>query len=179
MCRARADVRVFDDQAYGAAVSRGRIPLSRIPTLARAGTRGGAVTPSRPPVDTWWVRLRGDDARVRLLCLPSAGAGAAAYARWPELGASAGIQVLSARLPGRETRMAERPWSDIDQMVTALAAPNACWAARWSSSVTVCPCRHSEHLPGAPHGGGGRAAARRPGEPRVRRSAVFCAVTAA
>lgn len=80
------------------------------------------MTPSRPPVDTWWVRLRGDDARVRLLCLPSAGAGAAAYARWPELGASAGIQVLGARLPGRETRMAERPWSDIDQMVTALAA---------------------------------------------------------
>jgi surfactin synthase thioesterase subunit/glycosyltransferase involved in cell wall biosynthesis len=56
---------------------------------------------------------------LRLFCFPYAGAGAAAYRPWiGKLGAS--VAVSPARLPGRETRMAESPFTDMAHLVAAL-----------------------------------------------------------
>ncbi|MFF5985045.1 thioesterase II family protein [Streptomyces olindensis] len=49
-------------------------------------------------------------ARVRLVCVPHAGAGAATFDRWAA-GLPDEVEVVAVRLPGRETRMRERPFS--------------------------------------------------------------------
>jgi surfactin synthase thioesterase subunit len=69
----------------------------------------------------WFVPLRTrPDAQVRLVCFPSAGAGASVYGRWaqhlpPELDAWA------AQLPGREARRLERSLSDIHEIADTCA----------------------------------------------------------
>lgn len=50
-----------------------------------------------------------------LLCLPYAGGGTLDYRAWPEQFPDH-IQVVAARLPGRETRMKERPLTSIRDM---------------------------------------------------------------
>ncbi|MCL5743582.1 MAG: thioesterase domain-containing protein, partial [Acidobacteria bacterium] len=58
-------------------------------------------------------------ARTRLICLPHAGGGTAAYQRWAgRLGAE--IAVYPAILPGRETRGAEKPFDCMESLVEAL-----------------------------------------------------------
>lgn len=47
-------------------------------------------------------------AKVRLLCFPSAGSGAAMFARWPDL-LPRFIEVAAVQLPGRERRRHEPP----------------------------------------------------------------------
>lgn len=69
---------------------------------------------------TWWVSYRDGNPLVRVLCLPYAGAGAAAYCRW-QLSLPDDVVVVGARLPGRESRLAERYMSDMDALVEALA----------------------------------------------------------
>jgi surfactin synthase thioesterase subunit len=59
------------------------------------------------------------DATARLWCLPFAGGGAAAFRLWGA-GLPAGVELLAAQLPGRESRIAERPLTSIDAMVEAL-----------------------------------------------------------
>lgn len=66
------------------------------------------------------------EARVRLLCLPQAGAGTAALR--PLAGAIPGpVDLYAARLPGRETRRRETPYRRVDELVddlmTALDEP--------------------------------------------------------
>ncbi|GER91668.1 thioesterase [Dictyobacter vulcani] len=59
------------------------------------------------------------DTRVRLFCLPYAGGGASIYNRWAaELPAQ--IEVCAVQLPGRENRFAERPFTNLNQLVEAL-----------------------------------------------------------
>ena len=78
------------------------------------------------PLKGKWVssRDRVKGARLRLFCLPHAGSGAAAYQSWKrELPPF--VEVCAVRLPGRETRLAESPFSDskllVQQMTEVLA----------------------------------------------------------
>lgn len=60
------------------------------------------------------------DAARRWICLPCAGGGAADYARWrPAFPAD--VEILPARLPGREARLSERPYRGAASLVADLA----------------------------------------------------------
>jgi medium-chain acyl-[acyl-carrier-protein] hydrolase len=65
-----------------------------------------------------WPRTRPAD--VRLLCIPHAGGGAAPFRAWsawvPEE-----VEVCAVRLPGRESRVRERPIDDLPTLVEVLA----------------------------------------------------------
>jgi len=61
-----------------------------------------------------------EGARLRLFCFPYAGAGTAAYNKWPQQ-LPADIVVAPARLPGRESRLAEPPFRRMEPLVEALA----------------------------------------------------------
>jgi acyl-CoA synthetase (AMP-forming)/AMP-acid ligase II/surfactin synthase thioesterase subunit len=58
-------------------------------------------------------------AQLRLLCLPYAGGGASIYRAWSEQ--LHGLRVVPIRLPGRETRIAERAIGDMHVLVPAIA----------------------------------------------------------
>lgn len=57
--------------------------------------------------------------RARLFCIPFAGGGAQAFARWPDL-VPAGVEVVAVQLPGRESRMREAAVSNLDELIAAL-----------------------------------------------------------
>ncbi|WP_254076711.1 thioesterase II family protein [Streptomyces pacificus] len=61
-------------------------------------------------------------AELDLFCLPCAGGGASAYARWQErLDANgSGVRVLPIRLPGREERAHEPRFAELDALVADL-----------------------------------------------------------
>jgi medium-chain acyl-[acyl-carrier-protein] hydrolase len=56
---------------------------------------------------------------LRLFCFPCAGAGAAAYRGWAD-DLPAGAQVCPARLPGRENRLNEVPFRQMEPLIEAL-----------------------------------------------------------
>ena len=58
-------------------------------------------------------------ATVRLLCIPFAGGGASAFRLW-SAGLPPMVDVMVAQLPGRETRLRERPLTSIGAMVEHL-----------------------------------------------------------
>ncbi|MCX5065666.1 alpha/beta fold hydrolase [Micromonospora lupini] len=58
-------------------------------------------------------------ARLRLVCLPYAGAGAAAYRPWATL-LGDDVEVWTAQLPGRERRLADPPLSTMDELAPPL-----------------------------------------------------------
>jgi medium-chain acyl-[acyl-carrier-protein] hydrolase len=60
-------------------------------------------------------------ARLRLVCLPHAGAGASAFFPWGAALQPAGIEVRSVQYPGRENRLAETCLDEAGAMVGALA----------------------------------------------------------
>lgn len=60
-------------------------------------------------------------ASVRLLCLPHAGAGAAAFRNWGR-GLPDAIGLCPVQPPGRERRMSEEPFSTVQPLVRELAA---------------------------------------------------------
>ncbi|NRQ32611.1 lantibiotic dehydratase [Nonomuraea sp. NN258] len=60
-------------------------------------------------------------ARVRLLCLPYAGAGAAAFRGW-SAAAGPDVEVLAAVLPGRESRIMESAAFELGELADAVAA---------------------------------------------------------
>ncbi|MEK8110162.1 thioesterase domain-containing protein [Micromonospora sp. M12] len=68
----------------------------------------------------------GPRAAMRLFCLPHAGGGATTFRRWAQLLAP-DIEVVAIRLPGRESRLAERPCQRIDQLVPALVRDLEPW----------------------------------------------------
>ncbi|MEV0386659.1 alpha/beta fold hydrolase [Nonomuraea sp. NPDC050643] len=75
------------------------------------------------PPDLWTEFTRpATAARVRLLCLPSAGGGALAYRQWVEALGADGIDVWPVQLPGRESRFDESPYDDMARLVSALLA---------------------------------------------------------
>ncbi|MDX2939098.1 thioesterase II family protein [Streptomyces ipomoeae] len=58
--------------------------------------------------------------RLRLLCFPHAGAGASAYQSWAP-GLPDRVEVLPVRLPGREARADERPYTEVAELTSDLA----------------------------------------------------------
>jgi surfactin synthase thioesterase subunit len=79
-----------------------------------------ARAPETSTRDAWGVRWRPvPDARLRLFCLPHAGGGAVTYRLWAQYLAS-DIEVVAVRLPGRETRHRERPFTCMDDLVREL-----------------------------------------------------------
>ncbi|HWA08528.1 MAG TPA: alpha/beta fold hydrolase [Opitutaceae bacterium] len=60
-------------------------------------------------------------ARLRLVCLPHAGAGASSFFPWGAALQPAGIEVRSVQYPGRENRLAEACIDEAGAMVRALA----------------------------------------------------------
>ncbi|MDG4789716.1 alpha/beta fold hydrolase [Micromonospora sp. WMMD1102] len=58
--------------------------------------------------------------RLRLLCLAGAGSGPSEFARWGEALPET-VEVWPVQLPGREQRMREAPWSDLELIVAAVA----------------------------------------------------------
>jgi surfactin synthase thioesterase subunit/glycosyltransferase involved in cell wall biosynthesis len=74
-----------------------------------------------PEIERWFPALRQQEgARVRLFCFPYAGGGTAVFRGWAERLPS-WVAVCPARLPGRESRLAEAPVERIELMVDALA----------------------------------------------------------
>ena len=77
---------------------------------------------------TPWLQSRpaGGNPRVRLFCLPHAGGGAAAYRPWnAELPAY--VQISSVLLPGRETRLSEPAYNQIDPLLDAMSRELRPW----------------------------------------------------
>jgi medium-chain acyl-[acyl-carrier-protein] hydrolase len=74
-----------------------------------------------PHTNRWLSCTRSRSAaRLRLVCFPHAGAGASAYWNWPKL-LPPEIECCPIQLPGREQRIAERPFSSLWPLVEALA----------------------------------------------------------
>lgn len=85
-----------------------------------------------------WIGLTVADrcASVRLLCLPAAGGGQAAYRSWPsQLAGVAEVAVLA--LPGRDTRTADPPLRRLPAAVVAAADGIAAWWAEDSRPVVI------------------------------------------
>jgi len=59
------------------------------------------------------------DARARLFCFPYAGGGASVFREWSRL-LPPHIEVVGVQLPGRESRIRERPLTRTDQVVETL-----------------------------------------------------------
>ena len=68
----------------------------------------------------WILRTRPNtQARLRLLCFPYAGAGASLYSGWHSEFPT-DLEVCAVQLPGRENRIGEQPWTQIEPMVRAI-----------------------------------------------------------
>ncbi|MEV7436681.1 thioesterase II family protein [Streptomyces griseoviridis] len=86
-----------------------------------AGERATNGT-ARPAPGRWFHRpLPRPDARLRLVCVPHAGAGAAVFRPWAERLAP-DVELVAVRLPGRESRLREPParhWPTLAQDLAA------------------------------------------------------------
>jgi surfactin synthase thioesterase subunit len=71
---------------------------------------------------TQWIvrRHRRPDALASLYCFPQAGGAPGEYVRWSD--DLPGIQVWGVHLPGRTTRQAEPPYTQMDALVNALVS---------------------------------------------------------
>ncbi len=79
--------------------------------MSRPGARSAWATFPRP----------NPSARLRLFCFPYAGGGASVFYGWPQ-GLPAEVEVCAVQPPGREGRLAEAPFSDVDSLVESAAA---------------------------------------------------------
>ncbi len=76
---------------------------------------------TRPGTKSPWLPFgTAPQARVRLLCLPHAGAGASVYRAWGA-GFADVVGVCPVQPPGREKRRGEEPLTDVGSIVSALA----------------------------------------------------------
>lgn len=75
-----------------------------------------------PALNSPWIAFAqpSTQARLRLLCLPYAGGGAAIYRDWGR-SAPAGLAIVPIELPGRGRRFVERPYTRLPELVAALA----------------------------------------------------------
>ncbi|MFG1883930.1 thioesterase II family protein [Micromonospora sp. NPDC049102] len=83
-----------------------------------------ATPPASPPTTTdvtSWLSCAAPRpaARLRLVCLPYAGAGGSAYRPWAAL-LGDDVEVWTAQLPGRERRLSDPPLSTMDELAPPL-----------------------------------------------------------
>lgn len=81
-----------------------------------------------------WIRILRPqrDPAIRLLCIPFAGGGASAFARWSAL-LPEEIEVAAVELPGRETRHREPFASNVTEIVATLSKAVDDWGdRRWA-----------------------------------------------
>lgn len=72
-------------------------------------------------LNTWIARLKpNSQARIRLFCLPYAGGGALTYRTWADSLPSS-VAVCAVELPGRGTRLREKPFTRMESLVQAIA----------------------------------------------------------
>lgn len=70
---------------------------------------------------SWLPWFRADPAaNLRLFCWPHAGGGASSYSAWRGK-LPLGVELCAVQLPGRENRLAERPFERIESLVDAAA----------------------------------------------------------
>ena len=75
---------------------------------------------SSTPTNPWFVIPKPQpSATLRLICMPYAGSGPAAFRPWATL-LPAWIELCIVQLPGRESRWREVPYSDMDSLIDAL-----------------------------------------------------------
>ncbi len=69
-----------------------------------------------------WISFRkpGPKTRLRLFCFPYAGAGALIFRTWSD-GLPGDVEVCPVQLPGRGTRLMERPFTQLSPLIEALA----------------------------------------------------------
>ena len=78
---------------------------------------------ARDPVN---IRVPNPNARLRVFCLPYAGAGSAAYRDWSKL-LPADIEVATVQLPGREWRIQEAPLNNMRDLAADVQAGITPW----------------------------------------------------
>lgn len=72
--------------------------------------------------DVWMSRpVANPHARIRLFCFPYAGGGASLYRTWSE-GLPVEVEVCLVHLPGRESRLAEQPFTRLPALIDVLGA---------------------------------------------------------
>ncbi|SES47690.1 Thioesterase domain-containing protein [Streptomyces sp. yr375] len=84
--------------------------------------RTAGTTPAtwiRPLTQTPMTPMNGPRTRLRLFCFPYAGGGTWAYRGWAEH-LPDGVELHAIALPGRETRIAERPVADLPTLLADL-----------------------------------------------------------
>jgi len=72
--------------------------------------------------DNPWIRCPKPrpDARVRLFCIPHAGGGAATFRLWQDQ-LPGDVEVRAIQLPGRENRLLEKPFTEVETIVEELS----------------------------------------------------------
>lgn len=95
------------------------LPAPTSPSMAPAQDTAGS---------SWIVRGTQGSKNViaRIFCIPSVGLGASAFYRWHQV-MPPGIEVCSLRFPGRESRLAEPAFDNMNDLVAALAAELTGW----------------------------------------------------
>jgi surfactin synthase thioesterase subunit len=111
--------------------------------------RSNRTEPKSTGASAWGVRWRpAPAARIRLLCVPPAGTGAAMFRSWADALAP-NVEVIAVRLPGRETRFAEAPLAHADELVPRLVdglrpwldAPHAWFGHSMGALLAFEACR--------------------------------------
>ncbi|RIK37850.1 MAG: putative thioesterase [Chloroflexi bacterium] len=76
----------------------------------------------RPQIHSSWIRESSQrlEPHLRLFCFPYAGGGVSIFRTWAE-DLPAGIQLCPIQLPGREDRLAEKPYDRLQALIPALA----------------------------------------------------------
>jgi len=103
----------------------------RLSAGPRDGQRPAATAnsgwPGFPPdplaFRTWFqpVFLGSGSSRIRLFCFPHAGGAASTFRPW-STGVPDGLEIHAAQLPGRESRILERPIDRFDELIDRLTA---------------------------------------------------------
>jgi medium-chain acyl-[acyl-carrier-protein] hydrolase len=79
------------------------------------------LKPSSSSPERWLAyREVNPRARLRLFCFPYAGGGASIYRGWAAL-LPPDVEVCPVQIPGRETRLRDRPYDRLEPMIQALA----------------------------------------------------------
>jgi medium-chain acyl-[acyl-carrier-protein] hydrolase len=115
----------------------------------------GLTTTRTTAGSEWQMRWRPVPApRLRLYCLPHAGGGAVSYRAWAQH-LAADIEVVAIRLPGRESRHRETPYTRLDGIVAGLIEevshdlvrlPYAWFGHSLGALVAFETCREAQRL---------------------------------